>query len=98
LIRAHRSTAIVLDENGVLARPALARRVRTTQNADCLGDLALAGARRARVAFKPSHRGTVRLVRAMQDAIAKETSADIDEIMKCWRTDIRFFSSIAFSS
>ncbi|HEY4215914.1 MAG TPA: bifunctional UDP-3-O-[3-hydroxymyristoyl] N-acetylglucosamine deacetylase/3-hydroxyacyl-ACP dehydratase [Gemmatimonadaceae bacterium] len=52
---------------------------------DCVGDLALAGARvRARItADKPSHRGTVRLVRAMQEAIAKETNVlEIEEIMK----------------
>ena len=52
---------------------------------DCLGDLALAGARvKARVtAYKPSHRGTVRLVRAMVEATAKETRVlEIDEIMK----------------
>jgi UDP-3-O-[3-hydroxymyristoyl] N-acetylglucosamine deacetylase / 3-hydroxyacyl-[acyl-carrier-protein] dehydratase len=52
---------------------------------DCVGDLALAGARvRARVtAVKPSHRGTVRLVRAMKEANAKETTViEIDEIMK----------------
>ena len=52
---------------------------------DCVGDLALAGARvRARItAVKPSHRGTVRLVRAMKEAIAKETKViEIEEIMK----------------
>ena len=45
---------------------------------DCVGDLALAGARvRARVrATKPSHRGTVLLVRAMKEA-AKDTMKDI---------------------
>ena len=63
--------AVVLDEQGL---------VRTTlrwpdefvrhKALDCVGDLALAGARvRARiVAHKPSHRGTVLLVRAMTDA------------------------------
>jgi UDP-3-O-[3-hydroxymyristoyl] N-acetylglucosamine deacetylase / 3-hydroxyacyl-[acyl-carrier-protein] dehydratase len=52
---------------------------------DCVGDLALAGARvRARVvASKPSHRGTILLVRAMLAAKAKEnTVLGIDEIMK----------------
>jgi UDP-3-O-[3-hydroxymyristoyl] N-acetylglucosamine deacetylase/3-hydroxyacyl-[acyl-carrier-protein] dehydratase len=52
---------------------------------DCVGDLALAGARvRARVvALKPSHRGTVRFVRAMREALKTEkTVLDIDEIMK----------------
>jgi UDP-3-O-[3-hydroxymyristoyl] N-acetylglucosamine deacetylase/3-hydroxyacyl-[acyl-carrier-protein] dehydratase len=45
---------------------------------DCVGDLALAGARvRARVrTTRPSHRGTVLLVRAMQEA-AKETMKDL---------------------
>src|SRR5690348_11956086 len=44
---------------------------------DCVGDLALAGARvRARVvAVKPSHRGTVLLVRAMKEA-AKDAMKD----------------------
>ncbi len=52
---------------------------------DCVGDLALAGARvRARVvAVKPSHRGTVRFVRAMRDALKKEnTVLEIDDIIK----------------
>jgi UDP-3-O-[3-hydroxymyristoyl] N-acetylglucosamine deacetylase / 3-hydroxyacyl-[acyl-carrier-protein] dehydratase len=51
---------------------------------DCLGDLALAGMRvRARVtAIKPSHRGTVQLVRAMKDAAGEKTVLDIDDIMK----------------
>jgi UDP-3-O-[3-hydroxymyristoyl] N-acetylglucosamine deacetylase/3-hydroxyacyl-[acyl-carrier-protein] dehydratase len=52
---------------------------------DCVGDLALAGARvRARVVtVKPSHRGTVRFVRAMREALRKEkTVLDIQEIMK----------------
>jgi UDP-3-O-[3-hydroxymyristoyl] N-acetylglucosamine deacetylase/3-hydroxyacyl-[acyl-carrier-protein] dehydratase len=52
---------------------------------DCIGDLALAGARvRARItANKPSHRGTVGLVRAMLDAHSKETTVlEIDEIMR----------------
>ena len=45
---------------------------------DCVGDLALAGARiRARVqATRPSHRGTVLLVRAMKEA-ARETMKDL---------------------
>ena len=52
---------------------------------DCVGDLALAGARiRGRItAVKPSHRGTVQLVRALKEANAKETTVvEIDEIMK----------------
>ena len=65
---------------------------------DCVGDLALAGARvHARVvATRPSHRGTVLLVRAMREAARGEGDAamnhsttrggqntmDVDEIMK----------------
>jgi UDP-3-O-[3-hydroxymyristoyl] N-acetylglucosamine deacetylase/3-hydroxyacyl-[acyl-carrier-protein] dehydratase len=52
---------------------------------DCIGDLALAGARvRARiVAVKPSHRGTVTLVREMVKAGRKEKSMyTIEDIMK----------------
>jgi UDP-3-O-[3-hydroxymyristoyl] N-acetylglucosamine deacetylase/3-hydroxyacyl-[acyl-carrier-protein] dehydratase len=52
---------------------------------DCIGDLALAGARvRARiVAVKPSHRGTVTLVREMVKAGRKEKAMyTIEDIMK----------------
>jgi UDP-3-O-[3-hydroxymyristoyl] N-acetylglucosamine deacetylase/3-hydroxyacyl-[acyl-carrier-protein] dehydratase len=52
---------------------------------DCVGDLALSGARmRARiVAVKPSHRGTVTLVREMVKAGRKEKGMyTIEEIMK----------------
>jgi UDP-3-O-[3-hydroxymyristoyl] N-acetylglucosamine deacetylase/3-hydroxyacyl-[acyl-carrier-protein] dehydratase len=52
---------------------------------DCVGDLALAGARvRARiVAVKPSHRGTVTLVREMVKAGRKEKGMyTIEDIMK----------------
>ncbi len=52
---------------------------------DCIGDLALAGARvRARiVAVKPSHRGTVTLVREMLKAGRKEKRMyTIEDIMK----------------
>jgi UDP-3-O-[3-hydroxymyristoyl] N-acetylglucosamine deacetylase/3-hydroxyacyl-[acyl-carrier-protein] dehydratase len=52
---------------------------------DCVGDLALAGARvRARiVAVKPSHRGTVTLVREMVKAGRKEMGMyTIEDIMK----------------
>lgn len=52
---------------------------------DCIGDLALTGARvRARiVALKPSHRGTVTLVREMVKAGRKEKGMyTIDDIMK----------------
>ena len=52
---------------------------------DCVGDLALVGARlRARiVAHKPSHRGTVLFVRAMQASLSRESQVlGIEEIMK----------------
>ena len=53
---------------------------------DCVGDLALAGARvKARiVAIKPSHRGTVTLVREMVKAVRKGEKGmyTIEEIMK----------------
>jgi len=63
--------AIVLDETGVVSGP-----LRWTDEfvrhkaMDCIGDLTLAGARvRARiVAVKPSHRGTVTLVRELRRA------------------------------
>jgi UDP-3-O-[3-hydroxymyristoyl] N-acetylglucosamine deacetylase / 3-hydroxyacyl-[acyl-carrier-protein] dehydratase len=78
--------AVVLDDNGVIGTTLRWRDEYVRHKAlDCVGDLALAGGRvRARVtANKPSHRGTVRLVRALNEAIAKETSVlDIDEIMK----------------
>ena len=52
---------------------------------DCVGDLALAGVRlKARiVAHKPSHRGTVLFVRALQASMKQETQVlGIEEIMK----------------
>lgn len=52
---------------------------------DCVGDLALAGTRfTARiVAHKPSHRGTVLFVRALQASLAQESQVlGIEEIMK----------------
>jgi UDP-3-O-[3-hydroxymyristoyl] N-acetylglucosamine deacetylase / 3-hydroxyacyl-[acyl-carrier-protein] dehydratase len=52
---------------------------------DCVGDFALAGRRiRARItAVRPTHRGNLKMLQAMQDAIAKETNVlEIDEIMK----------------
>jgi UDP-3-O-[3-hydroxymyristoyl] N-acetylglucosamine deacetylase/3-hydroxyacyl-[acyl-carrier-protein] dehydratase len=52
---------------------------------DCVGDLALVGTRlRARiVAHKPSHRGTVLFVRALQASLAQETQVlGIEEIMQ----------------
>jgi UDP-3-O-[3-hydroxymyristoyl] N-acetylglucosamine deacetylase/3-hydroxyacyl-[acyl-carrier-protein] dehydratase len=78
--------AIALDENGVVGTTLRWPDEFVRHKAlDCVGDLALAGGRvRARVtASKPSHRGTVLLVRAIQAAIAKETTVlDIEEIMK----------------
>jgi UDP-3-O-[3-hydroxymyristoyl] N-acetylglucosamine deacetylase/3-hydroxyacyl-[acyl-carrier-protein] dehydratase len=52
---------------------------------DCVGDLALAGVRlKARIAaHKPSHRGTVLFVRALQASLARESQVlEIEEIMK----------------
>ncbi|HJU72364.1 MAG TPA: UDP-3-O-acyl-N-acetylglucosamine deacetylase [Gemmatimonadaceae bacterium] len=52
---------------------------------DCVGDLALAGARiRARiVAHRPSHRGTIKLVRELLRQATKETCVlGIEDIMK----------------
>jgi UDP-3-O-[3-hydroxymyristoyl] N-acetylglucosamine deacetylase/3-hydroxyacyl-[acyl-carrier-protein] dehydratase len=78
--------AVVLDENGVIGTTLRWPDEFVRHKAmDCVGDLALAGGRvRAHVvAVKPSHRGTVRLVRALTEAIAKETNVlDIDEIMR----------------
>jgi UDP-3-O-[3-hydroxymyristoyl] N-acetylglucosamine deacetylase/3-hydroxyacyl-[acyl-carrier-protein] dehydratase len=78
--------AVVLDDNGVIGTTLRWPDEYVRHKAlDCIGDLALAGGRvRARITTnKPSHRGTVRLVRALNEAIAKETSVlDIDEIMK----------------
>ena len=78
--------AVVLDDSGVIGTTLRWSDEFVRHKAlDCVGDLALAGGRvRARVrASKPSHRGTVRLVRAIQDAIAKETTVlDIEQIMK----------------
>jgi UDP-3-O-[3-hydroxymyristoyl] N-acetylglucosamine deacetylase/3-hydroxyacyl-[acyl-carrier-protein] dehydratase len=78
--------AVVLDENGVIGTTLRWPDEFVRHKAlDCVGDLALAGARvRARItATKPSHRGTVMLVRAMNEAIAKETTVlEIEEIMR----------------
>src|SRR6185503_5805468 len=77
---------IVLDENGVIGTELRwADEFVRHKALDCVGDLALAGARvRARITTsRPSHRGTVRLVRAMKEAISKETTVlEIEEIMK----------------
>jgi UDP-3-O-[3-hydroxymyristoyl] N-acetylglucosamine deacetylase/3-hydroxyacyl-[acyl-carrier-protein] dehydratase len=78
--------AVVLDDKQVIGSPLRwADEFVRHKALDCVGDLALAGMRvRARVsAVKPSHRGTVLLVRAMKEAIAKETKViEIEEIMK----------------
>jgi UDP-3-O-[3-hydroxymyristoyl] N-acetylglucosamine deacetylase/3-hydroxyacyl-[acyl-carrier-protein] dehydratase len=87
LIRgASTANAVVLDEKGVvdttLRWPDEFLRHKAL---DCIGDLALAGRRvRAHVTTtKPSHRGTIALVREMLTSAAKETRMlDINDIMK----------------
>jgi UDP-3-O-[3-hydroxymyristoyl] N-acetylglucosamine deacetylase/3-hydroxyacyl-[acyl-carrier-protein] dehydratase len=79
--------AVVLDDNGVIGTTTRWPDEFVRHKAlDCIGDLALAGARvRARVtATKPSHRGTVRLVRAMREAMTttEKRGMEVDEIMK----------------
>jgi UDP-3-O-[3-hydroxymyristoyl] N-acetylglucosamine deacetylase/3-hydroxyacyl-[acyl-carrier-protein] dehydratase len=87
--------AVVLDENDVINAPVRWPDEFVRHKAlDCVGDLALAGARvRANItAVKPSHRGTVLLVRAMKEASVTEPSKDetpkngsrmeVEEIMK----------------
>lgn len=77
---------VVLDDRGVLSGDLRwADEFVRHKAMDCLGDLALAGARvRARiVAVKPSHRGTVTLVREMVKAGRKERGMySIEDIMK----------------
>ena len=77
--------AVVLDKTGVVdnALRSPDEFVRHKMM-DCVGDLALAGTRlKARVvAHKPSHRGTVLFVRALQASLAQETPVlGIEEIM-----------------
>jgi len=84
--------AVVLDATGLISGPLRWSDEFVRHKAlDCVGDLALAGARvRARiVAMKPSHRGTVTLVREMVNAARKEmrmaekkTTFAIEDIMK----------------
>lgn len=85
--------AIVLDEQGVISSPVRWPDEFVRHKAlDCVGDLALAGARvRAKItAVKPSHRGTVLFVRAMREASVMETAGssagngamEVEEIMK----------------
>jgi UDP-3-O-[3-hydroxymyristoyl] N-acetylglucosamine deacetylase/3-hydroxyacyl-[acyl-carrier-protein] dehydratase len=80
------NNAVVLDDSDILSGD-----LRWTDEfvrhkaLDCVGDLALAGARvRARiVAVKPSHRGTVTLVRELVKGARKEKSMyTIEDIMK----------------
>jgi UDP-3-O-[3-hydroxymyristoyl] N-acetylglucosamine deacetylase/3-hydroxyacyl-[acyl-carrier-protein] dehydratase len=78
--------AVVLDDRGVVdnALRSPDEFVRHKMM-DCVGDLALAGVRlRARiVAHKPSHRGTVLFVRALQAALLQESQVlGIEEIMQ----------------
>lgn len=68
------ANAVVLDETGVVETTLRWPDEFVRHKAmDCVGDLALAGARvRARiVAHKPSHRGTVLMVRAMTEATSR---------------------------
>jgi len=87
LIRgASTANAVVLDETSVVdATLRWPDEFLRHKALDVVGDLALAGARiRARiVARKPSHRGTVQLLRAMlAEHEREETVIDIEEIMK----------------
>lgn len=83
--------AIVLDDSDIVSGPLRWEDEFVRHKAlDCIGDLALAGARvRARiVAQRPSHRGTVTLVREMLKSVSKKQKGEsrmemqIDEIMK----------------
>ncbi|MBC7791809.1 MAG: bifunctional UDP-3-O-[3-hydroxymyristoyl] N-acetylglucosamine deacetylase/3-hydroxyacyl-ACP dehydratase [Anaerolineae bacterium] len=79
--------AVVLDESGVVGAELRWPDEFVRHKAlDCVGDLALAGKRvRARVvAVRPSHRGTVMLVREMVKLAAKERPRmmSIEEIMR----------------
>jgi UDP-3-O-[3-hydroxymyristoyl] N-acetylglucosamine deacetylase/3-hydroxyacyl-[acyl-carrier-protein] dehydratase len=78
--------AVVLDDSDILSGDLRWNDEFVRHKAmDCIGDLALAGARvRARiVALKPSHRGTVTLVRELVKAARKEKGMyTIEDIMK----------------
>jgi UDP-3-O-[3-hydroxymyristoyl] N-acetylglucosamine deacetylase/3-hydroxyacyl-[acyl-carrier-protein] dehydratase len=80
------ANAVVLDDDGVLDTTLRWPDEFLRHKAlDCVGDLALAGRRiRAHVtAIKPSHRGTVALVREMTTSAVKETRMfDINDITK----------------
>ncbi|MEP7001363.1 MAG: UDP-3-O-acyl-N-acetylglucosamine deacetylase [bacterium] len=78
--------AVVLDDDGVVENTLRSPDEFVRHKLmDCVGDLALAGVRiKARiVAHKPSHRGTVLFVRALQASLAQETQVlGIEEIMQ----------------
>jgi UDP-3-O-[3-hydroxymyristoyl] N-acetylglucosamine deacetylase / 3-hydroxyacyl-[acyl-carrier-protein] dehydratase len=80
--------AVVLDDTGVVDTTLRWPDEFVRHKAmDCVGDLALAGARvRARVvARRPSHRGTVQLVRAMRASLRRQSTVaelGIEDIMK----------------
>ena len=101
LIRgASTSNAVVFDEqqvvDGALRWPDELLRHKAL---DVVGDLVLAASRvRARItAYKPSHRGTVTLVRAIiQQAVRKTPCTQLKTSCRCCRTGIRFCWSIAF--
>jgi UDP-3-O-[3-hydroxymyristoyl] N-acetylglucosamine deacetylase / 3-hydroxyacyl-[acyl-carrier-protein] dehydratase len=80
------NNAVVLDDSDILSGTLRWSDEFVRHKAmDCVGDLALAGARvRARiVAIRPSHRGTVTLVREMVKAVRKEKGMyTIEDIMK----------------
>ena len=80
------NNAVVLDDSDILSGDLRWSDEFVRHKAmDCVGDLALAGARvRARiVAVRPSHRGTVTLVRELVRAAIKEKSMyTIEDIMK----------------
>ena len=97
LIRgASTQNAVVLGDDGVVENTLRGPDEFVRHKAlDCVGDLALAGARvRARVvATRPSHRGTVLLVRAMKEAAKdamkdatttaeQQLTMDVEDIMK----------------
>jgi UDP-3-O-[3-hydroxymyristoyl] N-acetylglucosamine deacetylase/3-hydroxyacyl-[acyl-carrier-protein] dehydratase len=87
LIRgASTQNAVVLDDTGVVENELRSpdEFVRHKMM-DCVGDLALAGVRLAAriVAHKPSHRGTVLFVRALQASLSQESTViGIEEIMQ----------------
>jgi len=87
LIRgASTQNAVVLDESGVVENELRSpdEFVRHKMM-DCVGDLALAGVRLVAriVAHKPSHRGTVLFVRALQASLSQESAVlGIEEIMQ----------------